>query len=282
LRKAAWRDKRPKQIEGPKTITQVHEQAHCEETGKAQKSGGPDSSGWEQVGGSSRSSAPRNIAGHFIPQGSSPVVPSMSAKKTLKQTTPKAVEPDIVEVKELKKATKSGALERLERAEREKKEAKDVEKAEKAERKAAKAAKAVVKAWDCDVYREEVQKTLAELRVSHDWAEGALRLADAVPPVSKQPSELCHLLALIMEEGSVDVRKAGFSMVSKLFLDKAWPAESINAGLQAFVEETCEDLRCDVPALPRILKEELHPEFAALVSGGMLEAERHEALLSEL
>ena len=148
-------------------------------------------------------------------------------------------------------------------------------KSSKSESKAAKAK------FDRQEYRSEVDKTLQELRVSHDVKEATARLAEVVPPLEDQPSELCDLLGRIIEEGSCDVRKAGFEVVASLYLKGHWKSE-IKKGLRVFVSETCADLKYDVPILPKVLKEELYPGLLPLVKRGLLSASKHDVLLQEM
>lgn len=148
-------------------------------------------------------------------------------------------------------------------------------KSSKSESKAAKAK------FDRQEYRSEVDKTLQELRVSHDVKEATARLAEVVPPLEDQPSELCDLLGRIIEEGSCDVRKAGFEVVASLYLNGHWKSE-IKKGLRVFVSETCADLKYDVPILPKVLKEELYPGLLPLVKRGLLSASKHDVLLQEM
>jgi hypothetical protein len=135
--------------------------------------------------------------------------------------------------------------------------------------------------FDRQEYRVEVGKTIQELRVSHDVKGATARLADVVPPLDEQPTELCDLLGRIAEEGSAEVRKAGFEVVANLYLKGHWKSE-IKSGLRVFITETCADLKYDVPSLPNILKEELHPGLLRLVKRGLLNASKHDMLLQEI
>jgi hypothetical protein len=130
-------------------------------------------------------------------------------------------------------------------------------------------------------YRNEVEKTLRELRVSHDAQDAAARLAEVVPPQEEQPAELCDFLGNVAQEGSADVRKVGFEVVAALYLKGHWKSE-IATGLKVFLSETCPDLKYDVPALSRILRDELHPGLASLVRRGLLSASKHDTLLKEI
>jgi translation initiation factor 4G len=122
-------------------------------------------------------------------------------------------------------------------------------------------------------YRAEMQKTFAELRVSHDAAEAIARLTAAgVPPAARQAALLCDMLVIIVEEANCKMRKASFAAVAGLFLTGAWGAEALTEGVHSFLGEACDDLRLDVPALPQILGKELKPQFLEpLTQKGMLQ-----------
>lgn len=135
--------------------------------------------------------------------------------------------------------------------------------------------------FDREDYHVEVGKTIQELRVSHDVKGATARLAEMVPPLDEQPTELCDLLGRIVEEGSAEVRKAGFEVVANLYIKGHWKSE-IKAGLRVFMSETCADLKYDVPTLPNILKEELHPGLLRMVKRGLLSASKHDLLLQEI
>lgn len=129
--------------------------------------------------------------------------------------------------------------------------------------------------YDEDAFRGEMAKALAELRVTHDTAEAASRIASkTAPPSNQMPQELSRLLAEVVQQGQQEARKVGFEVVVRLFRDHAaegWHSKALGAGLELFAE-VCEDLSCDVPTLPRILREELKPALAALVPLRLLEA----------
>jgi hypothetical protein len=135
--------------------------------------------------------------------------------------------------------------------------------------------------FDRDACRSEVSMTLAELRVSHDVAEAVLRIGAIAVPVSQQPAELSDVLAKIVEEGSQDARKIELKLVAALFVERHWTKESAGKGVRTFLEDMCPDLKCDVPNLAQILREEVHPALQPLVVAGFLQAEQHKSLLAE-
>lgn len=121
-----------------------------------------------------------------------------------------------------------------------------------------------------DDFRDEVAKLLRELRHSFDEVGGAARLAASpVPPSKMQAEEFCYLVAEVAQESSEEVRRSGFRLAAGLF-DGRWNADACAEGLRSFVEEVCEDLKMDVPALPRIVREELAPIFTQIIAADKL------------
>jgi len=135
--------------------------------------------------------------------------------------------------------------------------------------------------FDQAAYRQEIRKALAELRTTHEVREAAARIAGLPsPPAKQQPSEFCNFVGLVIEEGRAEVRKAGFETAANLLLDGHWGAVALNEGLKEFMEVLFEDLSVDVPALPRILSEELKPALASVTKKGLVSAGRINELLS--
>jgi len=83
------------------------------------------------------------------------------------------------------------------------------------------------------------------------------------------------------EESSETVRKVSFDLVAGLFADGHWKPLALNKGLQDFTENMCADLKCDVPTLPKVLRDELRPALAPLVQSGVLKQAQHDALAAE-
>mmetsp|Transcript_61867 Transcript_61867/g.109901 ORF Transcript_61867/g.109901 Transcript_61867/m.109901 type:complete len:700 (-) Transcript_61867:87-2186(-) len=136
------------------------------------------------------------------------------------------------------------------------------------------------KPFDEESFRSEIQKVFVELRNSRDDKEALLRLQSMpAPPASKQPTAVSETLSFLVQESSAEVRKLGFKCLACL-MQGAWHIDSLSRGLQHFLKEAAEDLHCDVPALPRILKEELAVELAHLAKTGLLQATDLEALKS--
>jgi len=257
VRNLGWQDRRPKKIEGPLKLDQVAAKAAVENGGgewaaSKQSVNGDD---WAVVGGARlgktlssfhKSTTPCTPAYGATHQQGSPFFPQKTAKDA-----------DL-----FKKAR-----------DRE-------EKQEKKEKKEKKESKKEAAQFDQEACRAEISATLAELQVSHDVPDAIVRIAEIGVPILCQPSELCAMLALISEEGSQEARKVGFGLVVGLFLEHHWKPESAETGMLRFVEDTCVDLKFDVPTLPQILRDELHPALAPLPQANLLSAELHVSLTS--
>merc|ERR1719491_1943249 len=118
--------------------------------------------------------------------------------------------------------------------------------------------------------RKELAGTLVELRLSHDVQEAVSRVAALDVPGELQQEELCELLGRVAEEASEVVRKAGFELIVNLFDRVLWKPAALGNGLQIFIDDICSDLKMDVPALPKILREELCPMLQPLVKRGFI------------
>jgi len=129
---------------------------------------------------------------------------------------------------------------------------------------------AVKAPFDKEACNKEISATIAELRVSFDVQEAITRVAKLSVPVPDQAAQVHDLLARLAEEGSHGTRKVGFGFVVGLVLEGHWKAESAEHGLRKFLEETCPELKFDVPNLPQILQEELHFALSPLVKAGMI------------
>lgn len=133
--------------------------------------------------------------------------------------------------------------------------------------------------FDKDAFRSIVQAMLRELRVSHDVQDAIELMSENVPPAEAQPAELCNLLTCVTQESSAEVRKHGFRFIASLHTKRIWTAD-MNRGIQMFNIDVLPDLCFDVPTLPRILSEELHPALTPLVKAGLLAATKHAELLN--
>jgi len=129
-------------------------------------------------------------------------------------------------------------------------------------------------------FRIEVSNSFADLCASYDVEEAVERIARINVPVNRQPKELCELLTRASEQSMVTLRKIGFQLVVQLYQEQYWKASSLEKGLRIFVQEVLADRKLDIPDLPKILGEELHPALAVLVDAGFLKASQHDALTS--
>jgi hypothetical protein len=244
LRSSGWEDKRPKKIEGPLKLNEVAAKA-AQEIGFQNCGGGKifqkvqyGGNDWDSPSWGRQSSTPvtdkERRLGNLCTLLSSPKAESPKAEKTTKQTGSGAAMLEFL--KNRKNTTEI------------KEEAR----------------------FDSEACKREISATCAELRVSHDVPEAVARIAKIGVPVAEQPSELNDLLICIAEDSSADARKVGFKLVADLILEGHWKAEAAAKGVHTFLEDTCADLKCDVPALPRILREEFHPAMAPLVKADLI------------
>lgn len=256
VRNQGWTDRRPKQLEGPSKLDQVAAKAANETnwvaTGNSsvfQKAAPCSNNDWEVAGARSgkvpsyKTATPYPTAFANSKQQDSVVTPQKpEAEKTVKNLGSGSAMLDFLKTRDAPK-------------------------------------KETVSEFDSDACKVEVSKVLAELRVSHDVSEAIARMAGIAVPVAHQSSQFCDILSSLVEEGSSATRKVGFSVVVGLFLEKHWKPESAKQGLRSLAQETFPDLKCDVPTLPAILRDELHPAFAPLVKANLLDAEQHSAML---
>jgi hypothetical protein len=244
IRNAGWQDRRPKKIEGPLKLEQVAAKAAMETNWVSPKAscGGND---WDTVG--------KERLGKLC------TLLNANSKPTSPCTSPTYAstkqQPAIPQKEKTTRGGCAGAMMLEFLRNRDKPE-------EKVEKK-----------FDQDACKAEISATLAELRVSHDVPEAIIRVSGIAVPVSEQPKQLNDLLVHLAEEGTAGARKAGFGLVAGLILEGHWKAESAEKGIHNFAEDTVPDLMFDVPALPQILREELHPAFAPVVDAGLLEAD---------
>lgn len=261
IRNLAWQDKRPKQVEGPKKLDEVAAEL-AEEDGKS-----PVAHKWESL--RQVSSAP---ASYCWEQVEGPRIAQLAADIASRKPTPKAsTKPQDAFQKLSQKARNLSSVAQTQ----------DKPWAAKSKAPEQEARAAQVAQFDRDACRAEVSLALAELRVSHDVPEAATRIVQIAVPPSEQPGVLRHLLSSLMEESSTGTREVGFKLITCLFTDGHWDASSLAAGLSTFCSDTCADLKLDVPALPKILRDELHPALSPLVAAKLLDAEQQNQLLSD-
>jgi len=251
LRGARWQDQKPKKVEGPSTLKNVADTRAKEEAASGTRviSGakrGHQGRTWSGSGGDIHNATGKRItslASHFDRDSSSPKsTPSPEGYQRINSLA----------------ALKCGCK-TLQGAE------KSCETADSAQ-------------FDKDACHREVLAVLAELSSSHEVEEAILCISALSVPAFQQPHELCNMLERIAEEGSAEARKVCFKLVSSLFTERYWKASTLGSCLQDFIDEVCPDLKCDIPALYKILREELYPVLVPLVSRGMLQQSQLDAL----
>jgi len=126
--------------------------------------------------------------------------------------------------------------------------------------------------------RKELEGTLTELCLSHDVQEAVSRVVCLDVPGPLQKQELCEMIVRVAEESSEAARKAGFDLIVNLFEKGHWKPTALGIGLQSFIDVVCVDLKMDVPALPKILCEELCPVLQPFCDRGWLTANHLKAL----
>jgi len=247
LRNLGWQDRRPKKIEGPMKLDEVAN------GGAVKAVSGGDA--WAVVGGSRAGKVSSPVSCTNKQQPGSVFFPQKSqAEKTTNDigAAPAKLTGMFLKCREKEESSKKDKVQEPKAATR----------------------------FDKNACRAEVSATLAELRVSHDVPDAIARIANIAIPVSHQSSELDRILATVSEEASQETRKLGFSLVVGLFLEKHWKPEAAAEGISKFVGETCEDLKCDVPTLPKILRDELHLALAPLEQANLLGQKLRSSLLS--
>lgn len=247
LRSSKWQDRKPKQTEGPTTLKAVADSQAAEETAAS-----------HHGGGSHKVQKASGQAGMRVaPEG---------AKVVKRGAPPKATAPrgDYQRINSL-----AGLKERDTVPEQATSKKGESERRRK---------QPIGEQFDKDACLKEIFGALSELRISHEVKEATTRVSTIVVPWPQQGEVLCDMLGQIAEEGSQVVRKMYFELVAGLFLEGHWKAITLGKGLQHFVEEVYPDLKCDVPTLPQILRDELHPTLAHLVGSGMLKAAEHDLL----
>jgi len=259
LRAASWHDKKPKKIEGPSTLKQVADIQAAEETAVVANS----SPNWR---GQKKPSHSYNGKADW--SGAKPVakkVTSLSGLFNRDAASPKASAPK-------EEYQRISSLASLKRKTGEPKEN---------EVKLSDIGKWCDADFDKEACHAELLGALTELRVSCEVKEAILRISALSVPESLQADELCNMLGRMVEEGSAAVRKVYFELVAGLFTEGHWEATALVQGLTDFAENVCPDLKCDIPMLPTILREELHAALAAVVGKGMLQPSQLENILAE-
>eukprot|EP00928_Gymnodinium_smaydae_P047115 TRINITY_DN3142_c0_g1_i1.p1 TRINITY_DN3142_c0_g1~~TRINITY_DN3142_c0_g1_i1.p1 ORF type:complete len:421 (+),score=96.48 TRINITY_DN3142_c0_g1_i1:209-1471(+) len=134
-------------------------------------------------------------------------------------------------------------------------------------------------------FREAVAVALRMLSCEEGKVDEALkRLVDAQPALpspEEQSSEFLDLVVCVAGVKSAAARRNGFNLAAQLFVAGPWAHQALRHGLDLFfAPEQLADTRMDVPALSRILLEDMAPILASLVSGGILDQSTRDRYLS--
>jgi len=262
LRQAHWQDKKPKKMEGPKTLKEVANTQAAEQKSSGMPCKSPSKSngtnnrtfqgkswpGQGQGNQTGRSGNKQPPSPKTAPKESYARINSLAALMggDRKSTTPATTGPSA--------PAKPAAPERPRK-------------------------QPVEEAFDRVACRKEVSAALAELRSNYEVDEALSRITAIAVPASKQSEELCEMLSLMSEEGSAAVRRACFDVVAKLFTQGNWKPYALSRGLEDFAD-LCPDLKCDIPTLPMILGEELSAALAPLVQSGVLQPSSRDAVVA--
>lgn len=120
-----------------------------------------------------------------------------------------------------------------------------------------------------------VRAAVKELCVLHDIPEAIQRLREMAIPAEYQAGELAHILAQVAEEGNQGSRSVCFNFVVQLFVDCVFSKSELQPGLDRFFFKSFDELFIDMPALPRIMRDEAIPTLEELVRTELLAAEQH-------
>jgi len=252
LRAAGWKELRPKKVEGPSTLKEVADIQAAEAT-----------SGMASKGTSGMNRRPCKVSP--MHGGNDKPIHGGSDRKGKRMTT---LVSDVFRDRPEPATSKEGyqrisSLAGLKR-----------------DRGVDRSRKQPVEQFDQKACRAEVSRALTELHTSREVDEAIHRICALAVPSSHQPAELCEILARTSEEGSEAERKVCFEFIVRLFADGHWKQNALQKGLQDFTEEICPDLKFDVPSLPKIVQNELHPALAPLVETGLLQQHQHDTLVT--
>jgi len=261
LRRAGWKDQKQatKDLDGPMTLQEVQlraeqcagpraaDRAHGSR-GKGWGSGGQETARWPQqppLGGSK---------GSRVGGGKAAVTPNSSARGALTRSVDQPSLRPVVHAGSRNQAVAMQAS------------------GSSAEKPAEKTA---VQQDEAKKIKNGVRAAVKELCVVHDIPEAIQRLRDMAIPAQYQAGELAHILAQVAEEGSQESRSVCFNFVVQLFVDCVFTKSELQPGLDRFFCKSFDELFIDMPALPRIMRDEAIPTLEELVRTELLAAEQH-------
>jgi len=264
LRNGGWKDRRPKKIEGPLKLNEVAAKAAQETGGWMQKAPSYSQNDWHAASQERQERLGKLCS--LLPGKS--MSPPSSPMSKVQQAPVQPKTPETTTPEKTTKGTGAGAamLAFLKNRDTVPEQRQEEE--------------VVTKPFNREACKTEIAATLAELRVSHDVPEAIARIVNIGVPVSDQASELQNVLSVTAEEGTQEARKVGFALVAGLLLGGHWTKQAATQGIRTFMQDVCPELKFDVPTLPRILREELHPAFSPLLEAGLLEAAQHDSMMS--
>jgi len=109
-----------------------------------------------------------------------------------------------------------------------------------------------------DGHKKEAGSIVKGLSLSHDVAEAVSQIRDLKPRQSSQKGLFVEILKRALEASDRD-RTVLWQFTVRLFSEEVLQKSVLMEGLTQFMEEVYDDLKCDVPRLPKILQEELFP-----------------------
>jgi len=266
LRSAGWKDQKQatKDMDGPMTLHEVHlraeqcagpraaDRAHGSRkyAGGGWGSGGQDSTRWPQqppLGGSKGSRGGGGGKGWAV------MPPNPSSRGSLTRPVDQALRP----LAQVASQGQSASIDRL-------------------ASNAGKSAEGVTVQHDeAKKFKDGVRAAVKELCYLHDIPEAIQRLREMAMPAQYQAGELAHILAQVAEERNQESRSVCFNFVVQLFVDGVFAKSELQPGLDRFFCKSFDELLIDMPALPRIMREEAIPTLEELVRTELLAAEQH-------
>jgi len=124
--------------------------------------------------------------------------------------------------------------------------------------------------YSVQAFRREVLSTLRELKLHTNVGLAVRQVRMLGVPEHRQAAEYADILTLVAEEVRGPARRICIAFVGGL--TNAFRREQCIAGLKLFFNEIYEDLRADIPNLPKIVHSELMPTLRAVFKAEELEA----------
>lgn len=112
-------------------------------------------------------------------------------------------------------------------------------------------------------YQDGVKSAITELNASHDVEEAVTRVQNLKIPPRHQKAVVGSIFAVISEQGDA-ARLCGLNFILQLVgvqepRKEVLQRVALLEGLEEFFDDRYVDLKCDVPKLPTILREEFLP-----------------------